>query len=331
MLIETEPLLSPPRVAGASSLLGAGRWLAWGALISVTALLVRAETSRPAPPQGVEAYTDIIYRRVGDRRVTLDLYVPKTPAPPRGRPAVIALHGGGWHGGSKNGFGRDAARLAQHGYVVASADYLLSRPDEASWPENLEDVRTAVRWLRSHAVDYDVNPNQIAALGESAGAHLAILLGTCPEDTDPPGLASGTTDPDSKEVSARVQAVISFYGPTDLETLRNSSPVAARSIVLMVGGMPHELSARCAAASPVRHVSCNAPPMLLIHGQADPLVPLDQSQNLALALHRCGVRQRLVVIAGQAHGFGLSLDGRDLVSDILAFLDAVWKDRQENP
>jgi acetyl esterase/lipase len=129
------------------------RVLAWGALLGATGLLVRAEVERPHLPEGVVAYTDLVYRRDGDRRARLDVYVPDRPPPPGGRPAVLAIHGGGWRGGSKTAYGRMAAALARRGYVVVAVDYALSKPGTPSWPTNLEDIRAAVRWLRRHADD----------------------------------------------------------------------------------------------------------------------------------------------------------------------------------
>src|SRR5579864_738404 len=171
---------APQSAGGMSWFANVLRWLAWGAIVGVAGVFVRAEADRPDLPDGVEVYTDIVYRRVAGRQVALDVYVPVLPAPPRGRPAVLAIHGGGWRGGTKNDYGREVARLAQHGYVVVSVDYQLSRSESPSWPQNFEDVREAVRWVRRHAQDFGVDPSRIAAMGSSAGGHLAALLGTAP-------------------------------------------------------------------------------------------------------------------------------------------------------
>ncbi|HEV3122731.1 MAG TPA: alpha/beta hydrolase [Isosphaeraceae bacterium] len=300
------------------------RWAAWAALIGAAGVVVRAEVMRPELPQGVEAYTDIVYRRIGTRRERVDVYVPLLPAPAGGRPAVLAIHGGGWRGGSKNGYGREVAQLAKYGYVVIAPTYLHSRESAPSWPENLEDLREAVRWVRRHASDYGINPRRIAAMGASAGGHLAALLGALPDQRGE-GQAR-TPESEQNEVSARVGAAIVFYGPADLRSNYRASPAAARAISMLLGGTPEELPKQYDQASPLRFISPDDPPMLVVHGQLDKLVPLDQSRALDAALEAAGVPHQLVVVNGARHGFGLHADKTDLTPVILDFLDHVWKD-----
>jgi acetyl esterase/lipase len=208
--------------------------------------------------------------------------------------------------------------------VVVAVDYALSRPGSPSWPENFEDVREAVRWTRRHARDYGIDPGRIAALGASAGGHLAAMLGTDPpgpsEDAPTPGAGPGT--PSSP--SARVQAVIDFYGPSDLLALEASPTGPATAVRLLVGGGPEQVRGRYDAASPVRHVSPGDPPMLLVHGADDGHVPVEQSRMLAAALAKAGISHRLMVLENARHGFGFQLDRRDLLPEILAFLRSVW-------
>ncbi len=326
MFVETRTYASTRIRRGARLM----RVLVGAGLIGVTGLLVHAEAQRPEVPAGVEASLDIVYRRAGDREAKLDVYVPIGEAPAGGRPAIVAIHGGGWRGGSKGGFGRMAARLARHDYVVVSVDYLLSKPDSPSWPDNFEDVREAVRWVRRHADDYGIDPDRIVALGASAGGHLSALLGTYP---DGPVAAEGLPRPRAgtpKAVSARVQAVIDLYGPADLRALIESREQTGGPLHLFLGGGPDRFPGRFEAASPVRHVSSDDPPMLLIHGADDPLVPVAQSEALASTLKTAGVLHRLIVVEGARHGFGLEVGGRDLVPEVIAFLDAAWKDEKDN-
>jgi acetyl esterase/lipase len=289
------------------------RVAAWGVLAVVTGLLVHAEGQRPDRPRGITVSSNLVYREAGDHAPRLDLYAPRTPAPSEGRPAIVAIHGGGWRGGSKNDYGRSLVRLAEHGYVVAAIDYRLSRPGAPSWPANFDDVREAVRWLRRHAKEYSVDPDRIAALGSSAGGHLAALLGTCPDD------------------AAQVQAVIDFYGPTDLLALYDNRKRTTTALTLLLGGRPDECPARYESASPIHYISADDPPMLLIHGGDDALVPLDQSRALADALARAGVPHRLIVVENARHGFSLEVQGRDLLPEILAFLDSAWKGSPSQP
>jgi acetyl esterase/lipase len=293
--------------------LGPVRWLAWASLAGVVAWSVHAETYRAGPPPGVCAHPDIVYRHAPDgRRPRLDLYRPRGGAiPPGGRPAVVAIHGGGWRGGTKNTYGREAARLAARGYVVASVEYALSSPGHPTWPDNLDDVREAVRWLRRHAAEYGVDPGRIAAMGSSAGGHLAELLGTRALGDEP---------------EARVQAVVNLYGPSDLANLFRS-PGAVLPLRLYLGRDPKDAPESYRAASPIAHASAGSAPTLIIHGEADMLVPVAQSRAMAERLRGAGVPARVIVVPRAGHAFGLTVLGRDLVPEIAAFLESAWPGR----
>lgn len=311
-----------PDLKDLSPSISAERWLpalrlvAWLMLGGVTFWLAWSEARRSALPNGVLVERDIVYRRVGSRRARLDVYTPSGKAPADGRPAIVAIHGGGWQGGSKLSYGRMAARLAEHGFVVISPDYVLSYPGSPSWPENLEDLREAVRWVRRNARAYGVDSRRIVALGASAGGHLAALLGTDP-----------FAGPES--VSSRVSAVVDFYGPTDLKALAASGSRPAGPLRLLIGAGCDELPDRYDAASPITHVSPDDPPTLIFHGTDDALVPVAQSRALANALDAAGVRNRLVVIEHARHGFELRVDReRDLVPEIISFLDDSWNEKR---
>ena len=124
---------------------------------------------------------------------------------------MLAIHGGSWCGGSRTDYRSDpnntVVRLAQQGLVVVAVDYRLARPGSPSWPSVIDDLRESVRWMRRHASELEIDPDRIVAVGQSSGAHLAALLGTLPEELSLDG------------VSSRVQAVVSFYGPSDLAYL----------------------------------------------------------------------------------------------------------------
>jgi len=285
------------------------RTLAWVTLVGATVLLVRAEALRPERPEGVKAFTDLVYHEVGGRRLRLDVYLPEGPTVQsgRGRPAVLAIHGGGWRGGGKAEYGRSVARLARYGLVVVAVEYRLSAPGVPSWPGNLADVREAVRWVRRNASGYGIDPDRVAVIGASAGGHLALMLGTTPAG-DPAG----------------VRAVIDFYGPTDLRALYALRTPADQAIGMFLGGPPEAVPSRYDAASPLRHVAPGAPPVLIVHGLDDLLVPPGQSLLLAEALRRAAVPHRLLAVPGARHGFGLRAGSRDLVPEILDFLQGVW-------
>ena len=286
------PRLAADRLvhSGAST---TGRVLAWAALAAASGLLVRAEVRRPEQPPNVSAFTDLTYRESGLRRLRLDVYVPSGAAPQRGRPAVVAVHGGGWRGGSRSEYGRSMAEnLAPYGIAVVSVDYRLSRPGAATWPGNLDDVREAVRWVRSHARDYEIDPNRIALIGSSAGAHLALMLACDSASASP-------SDP-----STRISAIVDLYGPTDLLELRTTREITGEPVTMMLGGTPTEVPDRYTAASPLHHVSRGMPPsVLILHGDEDWLVPREQSRSLDAKLADARVTHKLRVVRA-ASGMG---------------------------
>ena len=177
-------------------------------------------STMPLPTSGASRaleQSSVTYPTPGGPRERLSLYVPPGPAPAGGRPVIIAIHGGGWRRLGKAGYGdRIASIFVPQGYVVVAPNYALSTPRHPSWPLNLDDVRSVVAWVRSNAGALGIDPNRVAAMGESAGANLAELLGT-----DPGPSGSGTA-------STKVNAVISFSGPTNLAALYATSLEAGR-------------------------------------------------------------------------------------------------------
>jgi acetyl esterase/lipase len=308
----------------------------WLALTAVTAWVWAASDGafrRVEVPSAVIVREDVRYRIADSHRLSLDIYLPPvgttSPAPGPGRPAILAIHGGSWIGGSKRLFRPSpwnphptAIRLAESGFVVIAADYRLARPGAPAWPAARDDLREAVRWIRRHGRELGVDPGRIAALGQSAGAHLAAVLGTPP---DPP-------DPDDE--SSRVQAVISFYGPSDLERLPSQRvrPLAHEPVRAFLGDDEATRSEMARAASPVHQVRGDTAPMLLIHGTRDLWVPIAQSEELARSLEAAGVVHRLIRVEGARHGFEAEVKDpevrdprrRDLLPEIFAFLRNVW-------
>ncbi|HEY1158870.1 MAG TPA: alpha/beta hydrolase, partial [Arthrobacter sp.] len=222
----------------------------------------------------------------------------------------VHLHGGGWRTGERSSLGPvvDGFRLgpieqlALAGFVVASVDYRLT--DAATFPAQLLDANAAVRWLRSHAAEYGVDPRRIYAWGDSAGGHLACLL----------GLTAGVeelreSDDGGIGVSNDVGAVVAWYPPTDLERMgeqarpdavaRASDPGSRES--LLIGAQPADAPDKARAASPITYVHAGAPPFLLIHGTADRFVPAAQSAGLADALAAAGNAVELLLLDGADH------------------------------
>ncbi|MDR6791876.1 acetyl esterase/lipase [Pseudarthrobacter oxydans] len=251
----------------------------------------------------------------GATPLLLDLYLPAgSDAVPgagvAGLPAVIHFHGGGWRTGERSslgptvdGFGLSPIeQLVEAGFVVASADYRLT--DVATFPAQLLDAAAAVCWLRTHAAEYGVDPHRIYAWGDSAGGHLACLLGLAAgatESAEPAGTPDGG--------DAHVAAVAAWYPPTDLNRMgEQARPDAVASAddpgsreALLIGAQPASDPDKAKAASPLTYVHPDAPPFLLVHGTADRFVPVAQSASLAEALERAGAAVDLLLIEGADH------------------------------
>jgi acetyl esterase/lipase/cyclophilin family peptidyl-prolyl cis-trans isomerase/catechol 2,3-dioxygenase-like lactoylglutathione lyase family enzyme len=249
----------------------------------------------PAVPAGVTVHRDIPYVTGGHARQTLDLYLPKAG---RDLPLIINIHGGAFRMGSKkDGVPVDFLSL---GYAVASIGYRLS--GDALWPAQIEDCKAAVRWLRANARTYGLDPGRFAAWGASAGGHLVSMLGTA-------GWVKEFEVGENLNVSSRVQAVVDYFGPTDFlqmdaHRLPNGQvhDAAGSPESELVGGAIQENKDRVARANPITYVTKDAPPFLICHGDADPLVPHHQSVLLEAALRQAGVPVTFYTVKGGGHG-----------------------------
>jgi acetyl esterase/lipase/GMP synthase-like glutamine amidotransferase len=263
----------------------------------------------------VQIEKDVAYLGA-DRQERGDLYRPATVAPGQRFPAVVIIHGGGWAGGDK-GAAREiniGTTLAAHGYVGFSINYVLAAKGRATWPQNLYDCKTAVRWLRQNAARLHVDPDHLGVIGGSAGGHLAAMVAlTGPESKlDPPGPYG--------QYSCRVQAAVDLYGPADLMTW-----LPQRTGFDMLPGTRAEKPELYRQASPATHADAQDPPLLILHGTADKTVDVDQSQGLAAALERAGTRHELVIVPDAPHSFHLQPQQRDLRPLVLGFFDRYLK------
>ena len=247
-------------------------------------------------PENVTVHRDVAYVTDGHERQKLDLYVPDTG---ENLPLIIWVHGGAWRGGSKEHYNPMA--YLKSGYAGASINYRLSQ--HAVFPAQIEDVKAAVRWLRANAETYRLDPNRFAAWGSSAGGHLVAMLGTA-------GNIKEFEVGENLEVSSEVQAVVNYFGPTDFlqmdahrlpDGLVHDAPDSPES--QLVGGPIQEHKDRVARANPVTYVSKDDPPMLIIHGDQDKLVPYHQSVLLKNALEGAGVVVTLYKVEGGGHGW----------------------------
>jgi acetyl esterase/lipase len=252
----------------------------------------------PAPPRempGARVVRDIVYATTPQKQLTLDLYLPaQRPAGPA--PLVVWVHGGAWQNGSKAN--PPAAQFVDRGYSVASVAYRFSH--EAIFPAQLHDVKSAIRWLRNHAAEYAIDSGKIGVWGSSAGGHLVALLGTT---ADVPELEGAV----GERGSSRVAAVVDYYGPADLRrmsmfpsTMVHDSPASPES--RLIGGPVQQNAAKADAAGAVKWASSGDAPFLIVHGDSDATVPLDQSERMHKALQAAKVESELVVIPGAGHG-----------------------------
>jgi acetyl esterase/lipase len=216
-------------------------------------------------------------------------------------PAVVYVHGGSWVSGNDETGGfiitKIGPALASRGFVVMSLDYRLG--PASPWPDQIEDVTCAVRYLRAHAGSLHVDSSHIGAWGQSAGGHLVGLLGTA-------GAATGWDAGAYANESSRVEAVVDMAGPSDLLTMTNqgdSGNVRAAFVSLLGPRSPRELTAALRAASPVTYVRPGDPPFLIFHSTNDEIVYPQQSQELAWDLAANGDPVRLVMVTGGGHDF----------------------------
>ncbi len=261
----------------------------------------------------VQVIKDVEYGRVGDVPLYLDVYAPRTwSISPR--PAVLMIHGGGWVEGDKRSERELARLLVPKGFIAFAINYRLISGAKHRYPAQALDARRAARWVRLHAHEFGADPDRLGAVGWSAGGHLAGLLGTT-DQTD-------ADDPNSDEVSSRVDCVIDTAGPTDF-TDESSPPVGpdiAQVIPLLFGRPRREIPATYRDASPVSHVDARSAPTLIIHGTDDPIVPVDQSRRFARALKAAGVEGTFLEIPGEGHGFAQPANHQRWIDAMADFL-----------
>lgn len=269
--------------------------------------------ARADEPPKVATEFDLVYAKAGDTELKLDL---ARPAGDSGRyPGVLVIHGGAWRGGSKDQMRGALSEFAQHGYVAISPQYRFC-PKE-TFPAQVHDVKAAVRWLKTNAEKYHVDPRHVGAVGFSAGGHLALMLGLTGADDGLEGDAPGDA-PDT-----RIQAVVNYFGPTDLAA--DDLPDVSRTLVKdFLGGSPRDKPEAAAKASPLTFVSKDDPPILSFQGTRDPLVPYSQATKLIDALTKSGVSGRVELIIGAGHGWrGAELDRTK--NETFAFLEKYLK------
>lgn len=244
---------------------------------------------------GVEpTKADIVVATVDGHELKLDLYLPKDVKKP---PLVVFIHGGSWRG---NSYKKCLTPwLTDYGFAVASISYRLSQA--AVFPAQIHDCKAAVRWLRAHANEHGYDATKIGVAGTSAGGHLALLLGTTGGVPEYEGTVGGNLDQ-----SSTVQAVVDYYGPTDFIQRSQNQPAKTENedspVRQLIGGAVKENQERARFASPAFQVNAGDAPLLIIHGDKDTTVYLDQSQRIEKAYQEAGLDVTFQLVPGGGHG-----------------------------
>jgi len=273
------------------------------ALIAVTGCLAQppGDQDVPGPPpnvapepsvsfeDGAWAMRDVEYGEVDGYPLLLDAWLP---ADDEVHPAVVHIHGGGWRNGSKAG-GFRAVRgeeLIADGIAVFSLNYRLS--GVAPYPAAVEDCLAAMRWIREHAAEFNVDPDRLAVWGGSAGGHLVLMMGFLE-----PG--PGDLDAQGDRLDNLVRCIVAKNPPTDLAA---DGMHDERALLLFMAATRDDDPERFEAASPITHASADDPPVLMLHGTEDGTVPYAQSVALAARLDELGVANELITFEGAGHG-----------------------------
>lgn len=281
-------------------LVGAGRAeAATGPRIFPVAAAPVIEDKLPNVPipfaDGVKAWRDVVYKSMpGYRPLILDIYVPATPGP---HPLIMYIHGGGWvtghtrHSGALVDFPKVLASLAAEGFTVASLEYRLS--GEARFPAQLQDSNAALRFLRSNAANYRIDPTRVGIWGGSAGGHLAALTAVTCRNTN--------LDPSAGKDDC-IQAAVTWYGVYDF-TAMNGAPNGNGAGKQLLGCEATCSDEKNRSVSPVTYIDAQDPPFLLIHGEDDKTVPVEQSHIGEAALRKAGVPVQTIYIPHVDHSF----------------------------
>ena len=273
----------------------------------------RAQDSAYKPvdyPEGFSSQLNVVYTKVGDWEGKMDLYLPP---PSNGlSPVVINIHGGGWNKGvkeSQTGFNT----FFKNGFAVANIEYRLSQ--QATAPAAVEDTRCALIYLVKNAAALNIDPGKIVIMGGSAGGHLALMGGLLANDR--------RFDNDCKgEENIKVAAIIDKYGIADVWDWGYGKIKTSKSAAQWLGDKKNDQKF-AASVSPITYVNKNNPPVFIVHGDADPTVPYQQSVDLHKKLVDAGVKTKFITVPGGLHGKFDKEKNSEINKEIISFLKEV--------
>jgi acetyl esterase/lipase len=235
---------------------------------------------------GVNTIRNVTYATRSGESLKADVYVPKTDGP---HPAILTVHGGYWRFGNKAAMARRARALADRGYVVVNVNYRLAPTDK--FPSQIHDIKSAITWMRQNAATYDIDPDQIATYGYSAGGHLALLAAT----TDG---SEGLEGPDADAgVSTRVQAVVAGGPGVDFRDFAANED----RLSYFLGGTISELPDVYQDASPAHWLSADDPPTMIFIGANDTVVSRPKVDAYMAELDSLGVTNEFYEVTGKGH------------------------------
>jgi acetyl esterase/lipase len=265
-------------------------------LMAAVAVLALAAVPVAGASDAARHVTDLVYATVDGKPLRLDLHLPPGVRHP---PLLVFVHGGAWTTGSKAQY---PTFLMERGFAVASLDFRSS--NDAPFPADVFDIKAGIRYLRAKASLYGYRTDRIAIVGASSGGHLAELVGV----TNGVQALEGTEGDDLAQSSA-IQAIVSYFGASDLTTiLAQSTPVglAVREPALkrLLGAAPDQVPELAKLASPIFHVDHRSPPILLLHGDQDTQMPLNQVYEMQWAYEQAGLHAELLILHGVDHDAG---------------------------